>query len=140
VGGIAIHIDHIEQVTITGTPAPSLRWHVGPIVPMQGAAMPIEVSLSTEEKVRLAITPMTPGGDPAPVDGPAQWSVEGSCTVEAIDDTSAWILAGAVGDSTITVACDADLGEGIVPLADTCLAHVANPMRRIWASVPMRRC
>ena len=91
--------------------------------------MPIEVSLSNEEKVRLAVTPMTPGGQPAPVDGAAQWSVEGACTVEPIDDTSAWVLSGSdVGDSTVTVACDADMGAGIVTIADTCLVHVSSPM------------
>ena len=89
--------------------------------------MPIEVSMTTEEKCRLSITPMTPGGQPATVDGAAQWSVEGSCTVEPIDDTSAWILAGAMGDSTVTVACDADLGSGAVPIGDTALVHVSNP-------------
>jgi hypothetical protein len=91
--------------------------------------MPIEVSMTNEERVRLTITPMTPGGQPAQVDGAAQWSVEGSCTVEPINDTSAWILSGdTIGDSTVTVGCDADLGEGVVALGDTCLVHVGNPM------------
>ena len=91
--------------------------------------MPIEVTMTNEEKVRLAITPMTPGGQPATVDGEAQWSVEGACTVEPIDATSAWVLSSeTIGDSTITVACDADLGSGVVPLGDTCLVHVGNPM------------
>lgn len=128
--GITITIDTVTIGTmhVTGAQAPSLKWHIGPVVRVQGDTMPIEVSLSTEEKVRLAVTPMTAGGQPATVDGEAQWSVEGSCTVEPIDATSAWILAGAMGDSTVTVACDADLGEGVVPLGDTCLVHVANPM------------
>lgn len=125
--GITIHIDTIESITITGTPAPSLRWHVGPIQ-VKGGPMPIEVSMSTEEKCRMSITPMTPGGQPATVDGAAQWSVEGSCTVETIDDVSAWIIAGDMGDSTVTVGVDADLGEGVVPIGDTCLVHVNNPM------------
>jgi len=91
--------------------------------------MPLEVSLSTEEKVRLSVTPMTPGGQPATVDGAVQWSVEGACTLEAIDATSTWVLAGAtVGDSVVTAAADADLGTGVVPLADTATIHVANPM------------
>jgi hypothetical protein len=125
---ITIHIDTIEQVTITGMPAPSLRWHVGPMQPKTGGTMPIEVSMTTEEKCRLAIQPMTPGGQPATIDGAAQWSVEGDCTVEPIDDTSAWVLAGdAMGDSVVTVACDADLGQGTVPIGDTCLFHINNP-------------
>jgi hypothetical protein len=126
-----IHIDevHIGTITVVGGQPPALQWHVGPVVQQIGGSMPIEVSISTEEKVRLAVTPLTAGGQPATVDGPAQWSVAGACTVEPIDDTSAWILAGStMGDSTVTVGCDADLGEGVVPLGDTCLVHVSNPM------------
>jgi hypothetical protein len=129
VGGIAIHIDHIEQVTITGPPAPALRWHVGPVQPKARHSMPIEISLSNEEKVRVSVAPTTPGGQPAPTDGPAQFSIEGNCTVEPIDDLSCWVISGsAVGDSVLTAAVDADLGSGIVPLADTATIHVANPM------------
>lgn len=117
-----------ESLTILGTPAPSLRWHVGPVVQKKGSAMPIEVTLTTEERVKLSITPMTAGGQPAQIDGAARWSVEGTCTVDPIDDTSAWLNAGAMGDSTVTVGCDADLGQGVVPIGDTCLAHVQNPM------------
>jgi hypothetical protein len=126
---VTIYIEtiHIDTIHMTGPPAPALVWHVGPMQP-KGDPMPIEVSLTTEEKVRLAITPMTPGGQPAEVDGDARWTVAGDCTAEPIDATSAWILAGAtLGDSTVTVACDADLGAGVVPLGDTCLVHVSNP-------------
>jgi hypothetical protein len=124
--GLTILVPPGQSFTITGTPAPTIRWHVGP-VRCKEVAVPIEVSLTTEEKCRLAIQPMTPGGQPAPVDGPAQWSVEGTCTVEPIDDTSAWLLAGTMGDSTVTVGVDADLGSGVVPIGDTCLVHVSNP-------------
>jgi hypothetical protein len=125
---ITIQIDYIDQVTITGMPAPSIRWHVGPMQAKTGGAMPIEVSMTTEEKCRMAVAPMTAGGQPATVDGAAQWSVEGSCTVEPIDDTSAWVVAGStMGDSTVTVALDADLGQGVVPIGDTALIHVENP-------------
>ena len=52
----------------------------------------------------------------------------------AIDATSVWVVAGAlVGDSVVTVACDADMGSGVIPLGDTCLVHVATPMAAISA-------
>ena len=126
---ITIHIDHIDQVTITGKPAPSIRWHVGPIQPLQGAAMPIEITMSTEEQARLHITPLTPGGDPATIDGPATWTVQGPCTLVPIDDLSTWVRGGpnTAGDTTVTVQCDADLGTGFEPIGDTCLVHVQNP-------------
>jgi hypothetical protein len=130
VGGSTIFIDtiHIGNVTMTGTPAPTVRWHVGPVVE-KGHNMPLEVSLTTEQKVRLSVTPMTPGGQPATLDGPVQWSVEGACTLEAIDATSTWVLSGStIGDSIVTVAADADLGQGVVPIGDSATLHVSDPM------------
>jgi len=124
---ITIDTIHIEQVVMTPPAAPSLRWHVGPVQAITGGSMPIEVSMTTEEKCRLAITPVTAGGAPAQVDGEAQWSVEGTCTIEPIDETSAWVVAGAMGDSTVSVGVDADLGAGVVPIGDTALIHVNNP-------------
>jgi hypothetical protein len=124
---ITIDTIHIDQVVLTAPAAPSLRWHVGPVQATTGGTMPIEVTLTTEEKCRLAITPVTAGGQPAQVDGEAQWSVEGTCTIEPIDETSAWVVAGAMGDSTVTVGVDADLGAGVVPIGDTALIHVNNP-------------
>lgn len=129
--GIVIQIDNvtIESMTITGPPTvPTLRWHVGPVQQKGSVAMPVDVTMSTEEKVRLAVTPQTPGGDPASIDGEAVWSVEGTCTLEPIDATSTWVVAGVVGESTVTVLCDADLGSGVVHLADTCLVQVGTPM------------
>jgi hypothetical protein len=116
-----------EYLTIRAVAAPSLRWHIGPVERKKESGVPIEVSMTTEEKCRMSIQPMTAGGQPATVDGAAQWSVEGTCTVEPLDDVSAWIIAGAMGDSTVTVGVDADLGEGVVPIGDTCLVHVNNP-------------
>jgi hypothetical protein len=118
-----------EVLTIRGTALPTLRWHVGPVLHKE-VSVPIEVTLTTEEQCRLLVTPLTPAGNPAPVEGAAQWSVAGtSCTVQSIDATSAWVISTTtIGDSTITVGCDADLGAGVVTIADTCLVHVGNPM------------
>ena len=91
--------------------------------------MPLEVSMSTEEQVRLSIHPESPGGQPAPIDGQAEWTVDGAGTLQPIDATSCWYLAGATpGDSVVTVAADADMGAGFVSIGDTALIHVANPM------------
>jgi hypothetical protein len=90
--------------------------------------MPIDVTLSTEEQVRLSITPMTPGGQPASIDGPATWDVDGTCTLQSIDDTSVWVIAGAQGDSVISVLVDADMGDGLLSIMDTATIHVAMPM------------
>ena len=119
----------IGTVTIAPKPVLTLAWHVGPILCKGEKAMPLEVSMTTEEQCRLSITPKTPGGDPATIDGQAQWTVNGTCTLTPIDATSVWVVAGVlVGDSVVTVACDADMGSGVIPLGDTCLVHVATPM------------
>jgi hypothetical protein len=129
-GGISIHIDtvNIDTMSVTGAAQPSLAWHVGPVIKKGARGMPLDVSISSEEQCRLSITPLTPGGDPASIDGEAEWSVEGTCTLAPIDATSAWVIAGEVGDSTVTVLCDADMGDGVVHIADTCVVHVATPM------------
>jgi len=129
-GGITINIDtvNIDTMSVTGAAQPSLLWHVGPVIKKGARGMSLDLSMSTEEQCRLSITPQTPGEEPAPIDGEAVWSVEGTCTLEPIDATSVWVVAGDVGDSTVTVLCDADMGDGVVHLADTCVVHVATPM------------
>jgi hypothetical protein len=128
--GITIKIDtvNIDTMSVTGAAKPYLRWHVGPVIKKGTKRMPLEQTMSTEEQCRLSITPQTPGEEPAPIDGEAIWSVEGTCTLETIDATSVWVIAGDVGDSTVTVLCDADMGSGVVHIADTCVVHVATPM------------
>jgi len=129
--GTTITIDtiHIDQVVMTTPAAPSLRWHVGPVQATTGGSMPLDLHISTEERIRLAIEPMTPGDQPAPIDGEAQWSVEGTCTLDTIDATSVWVNAGStVGDSVVTVSADADMGDGTVTIMDTATVHVASPM------------
>lgn len=90
--------------------------------------MPLEVTMTTEEKVLLHAQPLTEAGNPATIDGAVQFNVtSGTCTIEANDATSAWCVSGsAVGDSTVTVSCDADLGAGVVPVADLYTVHVVN--------------
>jgi len=124
------------QVTITEVPAPaaqgSLRWHVGPVIQKQGvSAMPNEYTLTREQGMRFFIEPLTPGGAVAPIDGAAQWTVEGiPCTVQPIDNQSIWLISPAtgVGDTVLTVKADADMGAGVVTLMDTSLIHVTDPM------------
>lgn len=126
---ITIVLAHEDQVVLVPPAQGSMHWHIGPVLQKEQTPMPIELSLTTEQKCRVFITPMTPAGHPAPLDGPATWSVEGACTVTPIDDTSAWVDAGTdPGDSVLTVSADADLGAGVVNVMDTCTVHVANPM------------
>jgi hypothetical protein len=90
--------------------------------------MPSTVTLSTEEKVLVTVQPLTEAGNPAPVDGAATFTVtSGTCTIEGVDTLSAYVVSGsAPGDSLVTMACDADLGAGVVPVSDTLTVHVTS--------------
>src|SRR5262245_51794295 len=90
--------------------------------------MPQEVTLSTEQKVMVMIQPLTAAGNPAPVDGAAQFTVtSGTCTIAPVDALTAYVLSGdAPGDSLVTMNCDADLGAGVVPVTDTLMVHVTS--------------
>jgi len=103
-------------------------WHVGPSTPKERHPMPLELSMTTEQQVRLTATPVTPGGRPAQLDGALAFSVEsGDCTITPVDDRSAIVVASDTpGDSSILVKGDADLGAGVEPLMDTILVHVSH--------------
>jgi hypothetical protein len=86
------------------------------------------ISMSNEEKRLVTALPLTAQGNPAPIDGTVQYSVtSGTCTIAPVDDTSAYVVSGDTpGDSTVQMACDADLGAGVVPVLDTMLVHVTS--------------
>lgn len=90
----------------------------------------IEQTITTEQKVAVTLAPMTAAGNPAQVDGTPSWYVQsGDATIETADGgLSAFLVAGSLpGDSTILVQADADLGEGVVNIAETILLHVVHP-------------
>jgi len=86
------------------------------------------VSMTTEEKRLVMAQPMTAAGNPATVDGAVQFSVSsGTCTIAPVDDLSAYVVSGDTpGDSTVEIACDADLGSGVVPVLDSMVVHVTS--------------
>jgi hypothetical protein len=91
--------------------------------------MPASVNLTTEQKVKVTLAPVTANGQPATLDGPAEWSVEsGDCTVEPEEDgLSAYILSGdEIGESIVKVIADADLGEGVRHIEDLVTVQVTN--------------
>lgn len=112
------------------TPRPHFAWHVGPVVLKERTSrMPLELSMTTEERVRVTAKPQTSGGHDAQLDGDVQFAPQASdCTVERIDALSAWIVSGTTpGDCVVLVSADADVGEGIETIQDTILIHQAHP-------------
>lgn len=90
------------------------------------------ITITNEQKVEVALAPLTAAGNPATLDGAPVWAVVegGDATLEvAADGLSAFLVSGAADvTSQVTVTADADLGEGIVTLTDTIdLVVVAAP-------------
>jgi hypothetical protein len=86
------------------------------------------ITLSTEQKALVTVQPLTAAGNPAPVDGTAQFLVtSGTCTIAPVDDLSAYVVSGdGPGDSTLSMSVDADLGAGVTTVTDTMLVHVIS--------------
>lgn len=84
--------------------------------------MPVEITLTNEQKVRATLTPKTASGNPAPIDGKPDISViSGEATINNIseDGMSFDIVSPDLpGDSQVLIEADADLGDGIETISD----------------------
>ncbi len=81
----------------------------------------IEVVLTNEQKVQVTLTPVTATGKPATLDGKPSWTVTtGDATLDVADDgMSAFIISpDSPGESLVNIEADADLGEGVVTIAE----------------------
>ena len=103
---------------------------VGPIILKERTEMPLELSLTNEQKVNVTVTPKTQSGKPAKLDGKPTWEVtSGGATLAVADDgLSADIISSDddLSDSLVQISADADLGEGVETIADTVLVHTAG--------------
>lgn len=91
--------------------------------------MPLDITITNEQKVLVTVSPMTAGGRPAQIDGVPSVSVQtGASTVETTSNPNAFYLISSdnPGDSIFLVQCDADLGEGVQTIADTINLHVSG--------------
>jgi hypothetical protein len=91
--------------------------------------MPMEISITNEQKVNVRLEPVTSTGKPARLDGVPTWSVQsGDATVEAASDgLSAFLISSDnPGDTAFLVSADADLGEGVVTISDVVTLKVAG--------------
>ncbi len=84
--------------------------------------MPLSVACTNEEKVKITATPTTASGGPASIDGALVVEVQsgdGTFTQDAAEPLSFWAVSGAApGDTLYGVSADADLGSGVVTIAD----------------------
>lgn len=88
------------------------------------------MTMTTEEKALLSVTPTTEAGNPAPIEGAVTYTItSGTCTIEPVDALTAYVVSGAEpGDSTVVATADADLGAGVVHITDTLVVHVTSPL------------
>lgn len=81
----------------------------------------IEVLLTTEQKVKVTLAPVTATGKVAKLDGKPTWEIEsGESTVEPAEDgMSAYLIsADTPGDTMVLIEADADIGEGVEAISD----------------------
>lgn len=89
----------------------------------------IEIAINNEQKIKVALSPTTPGGKPAILDGKPEWQiVNGTGTMQVADDgLSAYLISSDIpGDTVYSVSADADLGDGIQLIADSIVLKVAG--------------
>jgi hypothetical protein len=78
--------------------------------------------LTDSQKVTLRIDPRNKRGNPAPLDGPAQWSSTDPSVINvqpSADGLSCVAIAGQAGTCQVEVVADADLGDGARELRGT---------------------
>lgn len=106
---------------------PRFQFGVGP-VERKNKIMPLNINLTNEEKILVAVNPTTPGGHPAQLDGPITVEkIEGEGSFEVMDDRSFKVISSdAPGITRYSVKGDADLGEGVVEITDEIVLSTAG--------------
>jgi len=80
------------------------------------------LTLSVVQKCRVTAQPVDKKGNPAPVDGPSQWSAfpEGIVSLSpSADGLSCDVTGMDVGNTQITITADADLSAAVKPINGT---------------------
>jgi len=127
------HIErvYIEHLHVHPRPRPALPLVVGmPVLRAKESAMSMEFRITSEYKLPVgAKHPVTPSGRPATLDGPVTFTVlEGTCTIEPIDDVTAYLVPGEdFLDSVVLLEADADLGDGVETISETVILHIDHP-------------
>jgi len=108
-------------------PFPSLVFAFGLPTLKESPYMPVEVTLTNEQKVSVTLSPKTATGKPAQLDGVPTYTVQSgdSTVVPAANGLSAELISSDTpGDTQVLVEADADLGAGVVTISDIITVHV----------------
>lgn len=90
--------------------------------------MPLELTITNEQQVKVTLKPVTDTGKPAKLDGVPNWiMMSGDAGLVVADDgmSADLVSSDTPGDSEFLVTADADLGEGVVEISDTIHLSVA---------------
>jgi hypothetical protein len=79
--------------------------------------------LTDNQEVSLSVTPVSKGGNEAPVESP-EWSSSDPSVIEVVVDAASPLKAlikttGKVGSAQVKFSCDARIGDGVSPLLST---------------------
>ncbi len=103
--------------------ATGFHYRFGLVALKERNTMPVEITLTNEQKVRATITPVTATGKPAPLDGKPSISVSsGDSTIANVSEDGLSfdiVSSDSPGDTVVLVEADADLGSGVETIADT---------------------
>ena len=103
-------------------------WKIGMPIP-ERKPMPLDLTITNEQKIQVTLNPVTATGRTAKLDGPPTWSVtSGNSTLDvAADGLSAFLVsADNPGDTEFLVKADADLGSGVEEVSDVIRLSVAG--------------
>lgn len=106
-----------------------LEFGIGPVSQKQRTQIPMELSITNEQKIKITLNPVTHGGHPVELDGVPTWEVvSGDSEVEmAVDGKSAFLIsADGPGETVYKISADADLGSGVVTIEEMITLTVAN--------------
>lgn len=98
--------------------------------------MPLQLHISTEQKVIVRLVPTTPGGKPAQVDGVPTWEMQEGGDPDVVltaseDGLSCEMVSGtAPSQNVINVSADADMGTGVTHITDTISLAITDPMAK----------
>lgn len=110
----------------------AFKYSLGPVLLKSKPSSTMDITLTNEQQVHATLTPVTPKGKPAQLDGKPVWSVSsGDCTVQNVSDDGlqADLVSGdSPGDSEILIEADADLGAGVVTVSDVVKVTVVGAM------------
>lgn len=111
----------------------SFAYTVGP-TERKETRMPLTVQTSNEDRMKITINPLTPGGRPAQVQ-PGSLTVtvvQGTSTTTPVDNNTFYVVSHDAPpdpdtiDTVYSISADADLGEGVEEITDTVTYHVTG--------------